>query len=110
MKYFIFNNQRDGSSYHEFYKGKWDEKTFWKSDSILLHDDYLFDNGFVDAIIDIIPTYDPFCETEITADEWKKIGNLILTKDEKSQEIYFEANEWLEDVFKKYNCFTILGI
>ncbi|MBR5234440.1 MAG: hypothetical protein IKW03_09540 [Clostridia bacterium] len=110
MKYFIFNNQRDGSSYHEFYKGKWDEKTFWKSDSILLHDDYLFDNGFVDAIIDIIPTYDPFGVTEITADEWKKIGNLILTKDEKSQEIYFESNEWLEDVFKKYNCFTILGI
>ena len=110
MKYFIFNNQRDGGSYHEFYKGKWDKKTFWKADSILLHDDYLFDNGFVDAIIDIIPTYDPFGETEITADEWKKIGNLILTKDEKSQEIYFEANEWLEDVFKKYNCFTILGI
>ena len=110
MKYFIFNNQRNGSSYHEFYKGKWDEKTFWKADSILLHDDYLFDNGFVDAIIDIIPTYDPFGETEITADEWKKIGNLILTKDEKSQEIYFEANEWLEDVFKEYNCFTILGI
>ena len=110
MKYFIFNNQRNGSSYHEFYKGQWDEKTFWKADSILLHDDYLFDNGFVDAIIDIIPTYDPFGETEITADEWKKIGNLILTKDEKSQEIYFEANEWLEDVFKEYNCFTILGI
>ena len=40
MKYFIFNNQRDGGSYHEFYKGKWDKKTFWKADSILLHDDY----------------------------------------------------------------------
>lgn len=69
MKYFIFDNQRNSSSYHEFYKGKWDEKTFWKSDSILLHDDYLYNNGFVDAIVEVIPTYDPFGETEISADE-----------------------------------------
>ena len=110
MKYFILNNQRDGSSYHEFYKGKWDEKTFWKSDSILLHDDYLYDNGFVDAIYEIVPSYDPFGETEISVDEWKEIGKLILLKDEKSQEIYNEASKWLEDVFKNYSCFTILGI
>ena len=110
MKYFILNNQRDGSSYHEFYKGKWDEQTFWKADSILLHDDYLYDNGFVDAIYEIIPTYDPFGETEISVDEWKEIGKLILLKDEKSQEIYNEASQWLEDVFRNYSCFTILGI
>ena len=110
MKYFIFDNQRSGSSYHEFYKGKWDGHTFWKSDSILLHDDYLCNNGFVDAIIEIVPTYDPFGETEISADEWKGIGKLILTKEEKAQEIYFEINEWVEDVFNKYSCFTILGI
>ena len=110
MKYFILNNQRDGSSYHEFYKDKWDEKTFWKYDSILLHDDYLYDNGFVDAITEVVPNYDPFGETEISVDEWKEVGKLILSKDKKSQEIYYEANKWIEDVFEKYTCFTILGI
>ena len=109
MKYFVFDYQRDGTCYHEFYKGKWNGHTFWKSDSISLDDDYLFD-GFVDAIISVIPTYDRFGETEISSDEWKEIGKSILSKDKKSQEIYYEANKWLEDVFKKYSCFTILGI
>lgn len=26
------------------------------------------------------------------------------------REIYFEADEWLQEVFKEYDCFTILGI
>ena len=49
MKYFVYNNQRDGTCYHEFYKGKWNRWKFWKSDSIFLDDDYLF-KGFSDAI------------------------------------------------------------
>ena len=39
MKYFVKNSERESTCYHEFYKGKWDEKTFWKEDSLLLHDD-----------------------------------------------------------------------
>lgn len=107
MKYFDY--QRNGSCYHEFYKGKWDGHTFWKSDSIFIDDDYLFD-GFIDAIIEIIPTYDPFGETEISVEQWNEIGKIILTKDQKSQEVYSEANRWLKKVFKTHDCFTILGI
>lgn len=110
MKCFLFANQCNGSSYHEFYKGKWDGHTFWKSDSIFLHDDYLYNNGFVDAIYEIIPTYNPFGETEISIEEWKKISELILSKDTKSREIFNEADKWLQKVFEKYDCFTILGI
>ena len=111
MKYFISESERKGTIYHEFYKGKWDGKTFWKSDSILLSDDILNDaDGFVDAILEVVFCYDPFGETEITLDEWNKIGEIIATKDAVSQEIYKELNEWLADVFKKHKCFTILGI
>ena len=56
MKYFVFDHQRNGSCYYEFYKGKWDGKTFWNPDSISIHDDYFFD-GFADAIIEIVPYY-----------------------------------------------------
>lgn len=35
MKYFCSVNNRAGTCYHEFYRGKWDDKTFWKSDSIV---------------------------------------------------------------------------
>jgi hypothetical protein len=110
MKYFVYDHQRDGSCYHEFYKGKWDGKTFWKADSISLDDDFLF-KGFIDAIVEVVPSYDPFGVTEISIDEWKKIGEVILTKDIESQVVYYEANVWLNrQVFTRYNCFTILGI
>ena len=109
MKYFIRNDQKIGSCYHEFYKGKWDGHTFWKSDSILLDDDVMTD-GFVQAIMEVIPSYDPFEITEVSILEWQEIGKRILSNDIITQEQYKEANEWLEDVFQKYTCFTILGI
>ena len=109
MKYFVFDYQRDGTCYHEFYKGQWDGQTFWKTDSISLEDDYLF-NGFIDAIISVVPNYDPYSATEVSVEEWNEIGKIILTKDQQSQEVYNEANKWLKNVFKTYSCFTILGI
>ena len=109
MKYFIRTDQKIGSCYHEFYKGKWDGHTFWKSDSILLHDDVMTDE-FVQAIMEVIPSYDPFEITEVSILEWQEIGKRILSYDIITQEQYKEANEWLEDVFQKYTCFTILGI
>ena len=89
MKYFVKNSERESTCYHEFYKGKWDEKTFWKEDSLLLHDDVMFKNqGFVDAVMEVIPTYDPFGETEISPKIWKKIGQVIKEKDERAKELY----------------------
>ncbi|MBE6665627.1 MAG: hypothetical protein E7603_05340 [Ruminococcaceae bacterium] len=111
MKYFIFENQRNGTCYHEFYQGKWDKHTFWKSDSLLLHDDILFSRkGFIEAILEVIHNYDPFGETEISQDEWNKIGKIISHKDASSQALYKEADLWLKNVFMTYDCFTILGI
>ena len=42
MKYFVNDSERKNTNYHEFQKGKWDEKTNWKSDSICLSDDILY--------------------------------------------------------------------
>ena len=111
MKFFVFDKDRKGTCYHEFYKGKWDEKTFWKTDSISLDDNILCKHpGFVDAIIEIVPDYDPFGETEISLEQWIAIGNAIKQKDCSSIELYQEANKWLKKVFEEYGCFTILGI
>lgn len=111
MKYFVRNCEREGTCYHEFYKGKWDGKTFWKEDSLLLHDDVMFKNqGFVEAVKEVITTYDPYGETEISLETWEKIGQIIIEKYEGSKELYQEADVCLNDVFKEYECFTILGI
>ena len=78
---------------------------------MLLHDDVMFKNqGFADAIMEVIPTYDPYGETEISLEIWKKIGQVMKEKDEKSKELYQEADVWLNDVFKEYECITILGV
>lgn len=45
MKYFITNSEKIGTCYHEFYKGKWDGETFWKEDSLLLHDEVMFSHN-----------------------------------------------------------------
>ena len=111
MKYFVFCNQRNVTCYHEFYQGKWDKHTFWKSDSLLLHDDILFKHeDFVEAIQEVVHDYNPFGETEIYQNEWEKIGEIVSQKATSSQELYKEADLWLQNVFIKHNCFTILGI
>lgn len=111
LKYFVCDADRKGTCYHEFYKGKWDGETFWKEDSISIHDDVLYENaGFEEAIYEVIPSYYPFGETEVSFDEWKKIGEIILQKDKRVQELYNEVDEWLKSVFEVYGCFTILGI
>lgn len=39
MKYFILDEKKEHTAYHEFQKGKWDGETFWKPDSLLLSDE-----------------------------------------------------------------------
>lgn len=81
MKYFIKDKDRKGTCYYEFYKGKWDGESFWKTDSILLQDDIVFQNEeFIDAILEVVPSYNPFGETEISNVEWKAIGQFIELK------------------------------
>ena len=111
FKYFVRDDERKGTCYHEFHKGKWDEQTFWKEDSIFLHDDVKFQiEGFTEALLEIIPSYDPFGETEITEEIWRQLGKIIDSKDTDSQELYYELDLWLKEVFQDYDCITILGI
>lgn len=111
MKYFITNKNRKGTAYLEFYKGRWDGKSFNKDDSLFLDEDILSDNNdFNNAILSVLPEYDPYAITEISADQWKEIGNVMIHKDNKNQEIYIELNRWLQDVFQTMDCFTILGL
>lgn len=111
MRYFVFNKDRNGTCYHEFYKGKWDKKTNWKHDSLYLDDDVLSCNiGFVEAIREVIFDYDLYGVTEISVEQWDEIGKFIINKDSNSIALYQELNKWLEKVFQEHDCFTVLGI
>ena len=111
LKYFINNNQRKGSCYHEFYKGKWDNETHWKDNSVYLHDDILYDAmDFADAIREVLPEYDPAGCIEVSVDDWLKIGKAVDQKDILAREIYQDANMWVQLACAECGCITILGV
>ena len=111
MKYCVLNHERDGTGYHEFYRGKWVGQSFWRDDSIYIDDYRLFEiKGFVGALRAAVPYYDSYGITEISREQWKKIGTLIRDGDGSAQELYQEISKWTDEVFKKHDCFTILGL
>ena len=111
MRYCTEPNERNGGSYHEFYRGKWNETTFWKKDSLLLHDDVLYSiDGFTSAISTVFPDYSPAGEVEISMYQWRQIGELINPKDSDARALYDEIDQWAKTAFDRDGCFTILGI
>ena len=110
-KYFITDKERKGTCYHEFYRGKWDGSTFFREDSLLLHDDELScHRDFRRALKTVIPDYDPYGETVVTKEQWQRIGEILCSKGKDSQDLYKEAYEWVREAFENCGCFTILGI
>ena len=111
MKYFCTSEECHGTCYHEFYKGKWDETTFWKKDSLYLHDDIDYENpAFFDIVTNVIPEYDPFGETELREEQWNEIFTKALKVDGTAKEVAEEINSWMNDTFQEYGLVTILGI
>ncbi len=109
-KYFVCANQCEGLCYHEFYKGKWDRESFWSEDSIYIYHGNFINTGFEKLLLEVLPTYNPFGETEITESDWEKIVNKALVADVKNADIVNEVGEWIQETFKKYDVFTVLGV
>lgn len=110
MKYFCTVSNRVGTCYHEFYKGKWDGKTFWKSDSILLHDDTLIELEIYKALSAVISDYDPYGETKINQSQWEDILNYSSQLDTEAKIALTEAKIWVNETLENEEYFTILGI
>lgn len=109
MKYFCSVNERVGTCYHEFYRGKWDGKTFWKSDSILLHDDTLTELKIYEAFAAAIPDYAPYGVTEVNKAQWDAVLEYPSLSPEAKAALA-EAEPWVKETFKSEKVFTILGI
>lgn len=111
MQYFCNADERKGTCYHEFYRGKWDGSDFWNEKSVLIHDDVLRELELYRAFEAVIPVYDYFGKTEITQKEWMLIQQ--YTRDHlsgKAQEALDEIIGWIDDTFLAENVVTILGI
>lgn len=110
MQYFCMNSEREGTCYHEFQKGKWNEKTFWREDSLLLHDDILREYEIYKLFKYVNPEYSDYGETEIDKEKWNRICELADAIGGDVKAIIDEAKPWVEDTFQTEEIFTILGI
>lgn len=110
MKYFITEAERKqlhSTCFFEFQEGQKNKKynfVFWKENSMLLHMD-LFDES---ELYKIIPDLKYYAETIVSKENWDIIKN--AEKSHLAKEIIDELSDWVDENFKKYDYFVILGI
>ena len=109
MKYFITERERDGTWYHEWFKGKHNGETFWNDDSILLSVETMRDISMYDFFYDVIPNYDAYENAVIDKDLWEHIKERSKEYGTQIQECIAEAESWVQETFREYEVFTIIG-
>lgn len=110
MKYFCTEEERKGTCYHEFQQGKWDGKTFWKEDSLLMEDDVCWNLGFGKLLKETLPDYDPYANIEVTQVQWDEICQKVAALGGELAEAVGEADTWVHENFLTHEAFTILGL
>ena len=112
MEYFMTEQQRKqhgGSCYFEFQKGQKNKKykpVFWQEDSLLLCMDIADDL----KIYKIIPNFQYYGITVIDKSTWNVIQQSAKQESNAIQELIAELTPWVEDNFKKFDYFVILGV
>lgn len=110
MKYFCTETERKGTCYHEFQKGKWDGITFWRNDSLLLHDDICWELKLGKLLGKVIPEYDTYGNTEVTKEVWAEICERAEAIGGEVQAAIREADVWVQENFETEEVFYILGL
>ncbi|MBQ3161120.1 MAG: hypothetical protein IJC04_03235 [Oscillospiraceae bacterium] len=110
MKYFCKDNERIGTCYHEFQKGKFNGTDFWKANSLCIHDDIHCKIKLGELIQSVVPEYSPTGETTVTREQWEVICCKANEAGGELAEAVAEADIWVRNVFDKYDVFTMIGI
>ncbi len=115
MKYFVTNDERRGTCYHEFTRGKWDGNTFWNDNSLYLRDDYMSDLKLYELVFK--PSFTEFGKkfsrwggNRLTREIWEHMLSLAIETGGEVQELFFEITPWSEKNFAEHDEFWILGI
>lgn len=109
MKYFITERERDGTWYHEWARGRHNGETFWSDDSILLAVQTMRDVDIYSFFYDVIPNYDAYEDAVIDKQLWESIKLRSKEVGGEIAECIAEAEDWVQETFKQYDVFTIIG-
>lgn len=109
-KYFCTEEERQGTCYHEFQKGKWDEHTFWKEDSLLIHDDVHLELKLYGLFKQVLPKYDAYGDVEVNKAQWQQIYAMAEEIGGDIFDAIKEADVWAQECFETEEVFYMLGI
>ena len=110
MKYCCLNNERQGSCYFEFQKGKQDDWRFWMDDSLYLHADIVDELQIGQLLLQVMPHFHYYGITHISQDQWHEVKQQSSGMNSKTQTAINEIDEWVQDCFLAESCFTLFGI
>lgn len=110
MKYFITETERNGTCYHEWYKGHFDGISFWEKESLLISDDILYQLNLERIFNMFIPDYDSAGECEVKKEQWELIMKKAVEMGGELFECLKEADIWVRNTFEKYDVFTMIGL
>ncbi|MBR1529842.1 MAG: hypothetical protein IJ642_11145 [Oscillospiraceae bacterium] len=110
MKYFITEQERENTCYHEWQKGHFDGVSFWKNDSLLISEDMHYKLGLEELFKIIIPEYDPLGETEVSEKQWILLMQKASELGGEVLECLQEADKWVNNTLKEYYMFTMIGM
>ena len=110
MRFFVKDNERKNTNYHEFYKGRWDGVTFWKEDSLLLHMDIFDQLNLYSVFIAALPDFNYYGETYVTPAQYELLKSSAFTQGGEIAVLFAELDIWVSECFKTESCFIIQGI
>ncbi len=112
MKFFVNEEKRKASHstcYFEFQKGYYHDKC-WLPDSISISDTLWDEYHLSDLISRVIKKFDYYGTTIVKKDQWAEIVKFSQESGAIWGEVIAEATPWVNECFKKYDVFTIIGI
>lgn len=112
MKYFVNEEKRKASHstcYFEFQKGYYRNKC-WLPDSISISDTLWDEYHLSDLFGCVIKKFDYYGKTIVTKEQWDEILKLSQESGKIWGEVIAEAIPWVNECFKKYDVFTIMGM
>lgn len=110
MKYFISDDERCSTCYHEWQKGHFDGITFWKSSSLLLSDDIMCKLCLESLFKSVFDKYESYGETEVSKAQWESVLKKATEIGGEIAECIYEADVWVQETFEEYEIFTMMGL
>ncbi len=110
--YFVDEKTRKSSHstcYFEFQQGKYHGKC-WLPDSVSIHMDDFDALGLYDLFSSVVPAFDYYGLTEITAPEWDEIISKAHSIGGEAEAALSEIEPWLRSALSKKQLITICGI